>query len=153
MSSRLFIQIRERLGLCYSIRAGHECLEDTGIFSISAGLDKKRVNEAVKAIFKELNSIKKTLVKPEELRRAKDHIRGRTMLAFEDSSTQADWYGRQWMFQGTLETPEEKMRRLEQVTASDIRRVAKLILQPERMAAAAIGPFAKTTEFAKMMKW
>ena len=43
--------------------------------------------------------------------------------------------------------------RLEQVTASDIRRVAKLILQPERMAAAAIGPFAKTTEFAKMMKW
>lgn len=153
MSSRLFIQIRERLGLCYSIRAGHECLEDTGIFSISSGLDKKRVNEAVKAIFKELKLIKKTLVKPEELRRAKDHIRGRTMLAFEDSSTQADWYGRQWMFQGTLETPEEKMRRLEQVTASDIRRVAKLILQPERMAAAAIGPFAKTTEFAKMMKW
>lgn len=153
MSSRLFIQIRERLGLCYSIRAGHECLEDTGIFSVSAGLDKKRVDEAAKAIFKELKLIQKTLVKPEELRRAKDHIRGRTMLAFEDSSTQADWYGRQWTFQGTLETPEEKMRRLEKVTASDIRRVAKMILQPERMAAAAIGPFKKKDEFAKMMKW
>jgi predicted Zn-dependent peptidase len=153
MSSRLFIQIRERRGLCYSIRAGHEALEDTGVFSISAGLDKKRVGEATKAIFKELKLIKKTLVKPDELRRAKDHIRGRTMLAFEDSSTQADWYGRQWTFQQTLETPEEKMRRLEKVTARDIRRVAKLILQPERMASAAIGPFKKTSEFAKMMKW
>ncbi|MEO5927256.1 MAG: pitrilysin family protein [Patescibacteria group bacterium] len=153
MSSRLFIQIRERRGLCYSIRASHEALEDIGVFSISAGLDKKRVDEAMKAIFKELKLIKSSLVKPEELRRAKDHIRGRTMLAFEDSSTQADWYGRQWTFQKTLETPEEKMRRLEKVTASDIRRVAKLILQSERMAAAAIGPFKKKAEFAKMMKW
>jgi predicted Zn-dependent peptidase len=153
MSSRLFIQIRERLGLCYSIRAGHEGLEDTGIFSISAGLDKKRVHEAVKAIIKELKDIAKKPVTSEELRRAKDHIRGRTMLAFEDSSTQADWYGRQWTFLKTLDTPEEKMRRLEKVTTADIKRVAAKILHPERMAAAAIGPFKNSTEFSSMLRW
>lgn len=153
MSSRLFIQIRERRGLCYSIRASHDPLEDTGVFSISAGLDKKRVDEAVQAILKELKAITKKLVTPEELRRAKDHIRGRTMLAFEDSSTQADWYGRQWTFRKTLDTPAEKMRRLERVTAADIRRIAVKILRPEGMAAAAIGPFKKTSDFASMLTW
>ncbi|MFA5935403.1 MAG: pitrilysin family protein [Patescibacteria group bacterium] len=153
MSSRLFIQIRERLGLCYSIRAGHDPLEDTGVFSISAGLDKKRVHEAIKAIVKELKAVTRTLVKPEELRRAKDHLRGRTMLAFEDSSTQADWYGRQWTFLGSLNTPEEKMKRLENVTAAQIRKVAQKIFHPEKMAAAAIGPFKKPTEFSSMLKW
>lgn len=143
MSSRLFIEIRERRGLCYSIRASHEPLEDTGVFSVTAGLDKKRMREAVGAIIAELKKISRNPVSPEELRRAKDNIRGRTMLAFEDSSTQADWYGRQWTFLKTLETPEDKMKRIEKVTAKQIRRVAKAIFRPERMAAAAIGPYAE----------
>jgi predicted Zn-dependent peptidase len=153
MSSRLFIQIRERRGLCYSIRASHDALEDTGVFSISAGLDKKRVDEALSAILKELKAVTKKPVTPEELRRAKDHIRGRTMLAFEDSATQADWYGRQWTFLASLDTPEEKMRRIEKVTAADIRRVAAKILRPERMASAAIGPFKKPSDFSSMLSW
>lgn len=153
MSSRLFIQIRERLGLCYSIRASHEPLEDTGIFSITAGLDKQRVPEALKAIFKEVRAIVKNPVTSGELRRAKDHIRGRTMLAFEDSSTQADWYGRQWTFLKTLETPEDKMKRLEKVTVGEIKKVAQAILRPERMAAAVIGPYAKKAEFVSLLKW
>jgi predicted Zn-dependent peptidase len=153
MSSRLFIQIRERRGLCYSIRAGHESLEDTGVFSVSAGCAKSRVGEALRAILKELKDVTKKPVKAEELRRAKDHIRGRTMLAFEDSSTQADWYGRQWTFQRTLETPDEKMRRIEKVTAADIRRVAAKIIRPERMASAAIGPFKNSSQFSSLLRW
>lgn len=153
MSSRLFIQIRERRGLCYSIRASHEPLEDIGVLSISAGLDKKRMSEAMSAILKEIKKISKEPVTAEELRRAKDHIRGRTMLAFEDSSTQADWYGRQWMFLRALETPEEKMKKLERVAAAEIRRVAAEMLRPERMASAVIGPFARKNEFISMLRW
>jgi predicted Zn-dependent peptidase len=153
MSSRLFEQVRERRGLCYSIRAGHQAMEDTGLFSITAGLDRARMAEAVKTIFAELKRIRSTPVNAEELRRAKDHIRGKLMLAFEDSATQADWYGRQWMFRGTLETPEQQMRALERVRASDIQRVAKQLFQKSHMACAVIGPFAKKEALAKMFDW
>ncbi len=141
MSSRLFIQVRERRGLCYSVSASHQPIEDTGVFTILSGLDKTRIKEAVDVIWQELNKMKTTLVGAEELRRAKDHIRGKITLSFEDSSHQADWYGRQWIFQKEIKTPEERLKQLERVTARDIQRVAKRILLREHMAAALIGPF------------
>ena len=100
--------------------------------------------------------LKKTLherVTSEELRRAKDHIRGKTMLAFEDSATQADWYGRQWLFQHKIETPEERMKRFEAVTPRQIHAVAQRIFTPASMASAAIGPFGKKEHLAKLIRW
>jgi len=152
MSSRLFIEIRERRGLCYSIRASHEPLEDTGVFTVVAGLDRKRMREAVSAILRELKKTTRTLVDADELRRAKDNLRGRTMLSFEDSATQAEWFGRQWTFLHALETPDEKLRRIDAVTASDVRRVARRIFRPEHMATAVIGPFGPQS-IRSMVKW
>ena len=153
MSSRLFIHIRERRGLCYSVNASHQAREDIGVFSVMSGLDKKRVPEAVAAILAELKKTMKAPVTSEELRRAKDHIRGRTMLAFEDSATQAEWYGKQWLFQKKVETPEEKMKRFEKVTAAQIKKVAQKIFRPEMMAGAAIGPFGKKVNVEKLLRW
>lgn len=152
MSSRLFIQVRERRGLCYSIQASHQPMEDTGIFTILAGLDKRRLPEAVTTILGELRKVKRTLVTPEELKQAKQNIRGRLTLAFEESQFQADWYGKQLMFLGKLETPEARMRRLEKVTAKDISRVAKAIFRPEVMAASVIGPFGSKAALEKIFK-
>lgn len=151
MSSRLFIEIRERRGLCYSIRASHDTLEDTGVFSITAGLDKKRIDEAVQEIHKQLRRITQELVTPQELRRAKDHIRGRLMLAFEDSETQAEWYGRQWVFNGSLETPDERLKKIERVKASDIRTLAASLFVPDRMAGAIIGPLRDVKDATRIM--
>jgi predicted Zn-dependent peptidase len=153
MSSRLFVEIRERRGLCYSISASHQVREDTGAFLISSGLEKTRVAEASKAIIQELKKISKTLVTSEELRRAKDHLRGRMMLAFEDSATQAEWYGRQWLFQGKMETPEDRLKKIEKVTAAQIRALAKQLFKPEHMAAAVIGPFGKQAHVEKIIRW
>jgi predicted Zn-dependent peptidase len=150
MSSRLFIEVRERRGLCYSISASHQAMEDTGIFSVMAGLDKKRMKEAVSTIMKELKRMMDTPVGKEELRMAKDHIRGRLTLAFEDSSFQADWFGKQWMFKKDLETPEARVKRLNKVTAADIQRVARAIFKSKRMASAVIGPFTNKQSLAKM---
>lgn len=143
MSSRLFINIRERRGLCYSIHASHDALEDTGMFYVTAGLDKSRLSEAVLAILTELKHAVRSQVTREELRRAKDHLHGHTMLAFENSAVQAEWYGRQWTFLKELQTPEEKMKLVERVTAGQIQRVAKQILRSDHLAAAVIGPFTK----------
>ncbi len=152
MSSRLFIQVRERRGLCYNIGASHQSVEDTGVFSIMAGLEKNRLDEAVKVIWQELKRMKTTKVLHEELRRAKDHIRGKLMLAFEDSATQADWFGKQWTFQGTLLSPEERMKRIERVTAKDIQDIAKQIFRQEAMAASVIGPFEDPKHVEKIFK-
>jgi len=140
MSSRLFIQVRERRGLCYSISSYHQSLEDTGMFGIYAGLDRKRLKEAVDTIMGEVRKIKKSGVTMEELKRAKDHLSGKTTLAFEDSSFQTAWYGKQWMFTGTFETPEARMRKLNRVTLKDIKRVANEIFRQETMVNAVIGP-------------
>ncbi len=153
MSSRLFIQIRERRGLCYSIHASQQGLEDTGIFAIMAGLEKNRIDEAMKAIVVELTKVLKSGITSEELRRAKDNIRGRITLGFEDSATQAGWYGKQWLFEGTRETPEDKMKRLEKVTRADIKKVARCIFNPALMATAVIGPASCTTNLAKHLIW
>ncbi|MFA4953990.1 MAG: pitrilysin family protein [Patescibacteria group bacterium] len=153
MSSRLFIQIRERRGLCYSIHAMHQAREDIGMFGIFAGLEKKRFHEAVKAVIKELKSVMRDGVTSEELKRAKDNIKGRTTLAFEDSATQAEWYGKEWLFRRRVETPEERLRRYEKVTGAEVRKVARAIFRPEQMACAVIGPFGKRENVAKLIKW
>lgn len=140
MSSRLFIQVRERRGLCYSINASHQAMEDTGVFQVLTGLDKTRIKEAIGVIWDELLGVTKKVVGVEELRRAKDHLRGKTTLAFEDSSFFADWYGRQWLFQKKQDSPEQRLKRIEAVSASDIKHLASSIFQKEHMAAAVIGP-------------
>lgn len=127
--------------------------KDVGVFHILAGLERSRVKNAVRGIFDELKSVMRTGVTREELQRAKDHIRGRSMLAFENSANQAEWYGRQWLFQHQVETPEEKMKHWERVTAPDIRRVAQTLFRPAAMAAAVIGPFASAGTVRNMFVW
>lgn len=140
MSSRLFIQVRERRGLCYSINASHQGMEDTGVFQILAGLDKTRLKEAVRIIWKELRDVSQNNVRSEELRRAKDNLHGKMTLALEDSSVYADWYGRQWIFQHKHQSPEQRLKRIEAVRPSDIKRLASELFRKDHMAAAAIGP-------------
>ncbi|HVM90734.1 MAG TPA: pitrilysin family protein [Verrucomicrobiae bacterium] len=141
MSSRLFSEVREKRGLCYAIAASHQAMEDSGVFTISSGLDKTRCHEAVEVIWKELKKIATTPVGPDELRRSKDFVRGKLTLALEDSSAYADWYGRQWLFQKKLESPEQRLKRLEAVTAKELKSLAKELFRKEHMAAAVIGPF------------
>jgi predicted Zn-dependent peptidase len=153
MSSRLFIEVRERRGLCYSISADHQPLEDTGVFGILAGLDKTRLELAVATIRGELEKMKKNRVSPTELSEAKENIRGRMTLAFEDSSFQADWYGKQYMFLGRLETPADRMKLIDRVTAADVKRVAETIFRPDMMASAVIGPFGRRETLEKYFDW
>lgn len=152
MSSRLFIEVRERRGLCYSVYSSHQAMEDTGMFQVMAGLDKSRTEEAVAVIWQELKKMTTKLVTSEELKRAKDHVKGKFLLAFEDSSAQADYYGKQWIFQNKLETPEERLKRIQKVTAADIRRVAKQIFIKDRMAFAVIGPFGSKAKVEALIK-
>lgn len=144
MSSRLFEEVREKRGLAYMVRAGASCFRDTGLSYIQAGLDPKRMGEAVKVIKGEVEKIVAEKVTPQELLDAQNNISGRMALNMEDSSSQAEWYAKQFLFNTKVLTPEQVVIRLKKVTAADVQRVAKKLLVWDHMRMAVIGPFNKT---------
>lgn len=146
MSSRLFTELREKRSLCYSIGAGRSAFEEIGTFHISAGLEKKCLKEAVSVLWKELEKMSTKLVTADELTRAKDFIRGKFYLNFEDPLTQADWYGDQLNYRKHWRTPEERMKALAAVTPAQIRAVAKEIFDRKNYAVSIVGPYESEKE-------
>ncbi|PIQ67232.1 hypothetical protein COY25_03310 [Candidatus Uhrbacteria bacterium CG_4_10_14_0_2_um_filter_41_7] len=141
MSSRLFIEVRERRGLCYTIRASYETYEDVGMFMVRAGLDEKRLSEATKTIYEELEKVVSGGVTAEELEYAKDNIAGGLKLALENSSAQAEFVGQQELFLGEVRTVDERIAKFQEVTMADIQRVAGDVFNFKKIALAAIGPY------------
>lgn len=152
MSSRLFIAVRERKGLCYSIRASHQSFQDTGVFSVQAGLDKSRIQLALKVILRELARAANKGVSTAELKRAKDFIKGKMALQFEDSENVVSWYVGQEVLTGKLLTPDEKLARFQAVTQADIMRVARELFTTNRIHLAVIGPYKDSKEFESLMR-
>ena len=152
MSSRLFITVRERHGLCYSIRASHQSFLDSGVFSIQAGLDKSRIEKALSLILKELERMREKGVTGVELKRAKEYVRGKMALQFEDSENVVSWYVSQELLTGKTLTPEEKLEKLNAVTAEDISAVARDLFKAKNLHLAAIGPYKDNELFKKSLK-
>ncbi|MDP3985573.1 MAG: pitrilysin family protein [bacterium] len=152
MSSRLFISVREKRGLAYMVRSGVNPYEDVGNIMIQAGLDKSRVDEALKVIMDELAKLTKSGVTPAELASAKENIRGRLILGLEDSENTADFFGKQELHSGKVQTPDERLQKILAVKPADVRRVAKEIFKPAALAAAVIGPFDDIKRFEKLFK-
>ncbi len=149
MSSRLFMEVREKKALCYYIGSQVSFYEDVGKFIIQAGLDASRLDDAVKTVLKELRKIKKHGVTQEELRYTKDHIGGAMRLGLENSSARAEFYGRQELHRRSMKTPEERLEELNAVKRSDIKRVANQILDTKKLSVAGIGPYKKDKDLAK----
>lgn len=148
MSSRLFMFVREREGLCYSIKAGTSPYQDTGTFAIESGLSKARLDQAMTLIMREVVRIRDEDVTDEELRRAKEYVKGKTALRLEESANLADWYARQELLMKKIETPKAKIDRMMRITAADLRKVAREILRPETLTIAVIGPYDDPAPFA-----
>lgn len=152
MSSRLFIQVRERRGLAYSVSASVNPYEDTGTFMVQAGLEKSRVAEALRVMTSELRKVKSTPVPSSELKRTKEFLRGKMILDLEDSDAIASWYGRQALFHPKIETPDQVMGRIMKVTARDVQRVARQLFRPTAMRLAMLGPFKDPKPFIPIVR-
>lgn len=149
MSSRLFVSVRERRGLAYMVRASNSKYEDIGNFMIQSGLDKSRVDLAMKVIFKELKDIKKNGPSAEELKLAKEYRHGKLVIALENSSSQAEFYARQELFLGKTNTPETVSKKYANVTKAQIKKVANDILNVNKLSIAAIGPYKTEASLLK----
>ncbi|MEK7522167.1 MAG: pitrilysin family protein, partial [Patescibacteria group bacterium] len=143
MSSRLFIQVRERRGLCYYISSGGEFYHDCGSFMTQAGVTNnlEKVREAVKTVLEEHEKIKTGVIGEKELLKAKEMIKGRLMLSMEDSMNIASFFGTKKILQNKILTPQEIIQKIEAVTANEIAMLAKEIFIPKNLNFALIGPF------------
>lgn len=151
MSSRLFINVRERLGLCYFIRAGLETYEDAGAFIIQAGLDLTKVDKALAAISRELKDIKVNGVKDAELNKAKQFVKGKTDLSLEESLDVASFLGKQALFYKKIQTPEQALAKVRAVKTGDIQRLANVILDKRRLHIVTLAPFKDINKFARFV--
>jgi predicted Zn-dependent peptidase len=139
MSSRLFHKMRDTLGICYYVRAYQDSFTDHGHLAISAGVDKKRIPEAITGILEECKRLKEELVSKSELRKVKDHMIGSMVLGLETSDSVADFVAGQQILEHKIKKPEEIIKQIEKVKDRDIQILAKEIFTNDRLNFCAVG--------------
>lgn len=151
MSSRLFQKMRDELGICYYVGADNDKFTDHGVFAVFAGVDSKRVKEAIVAILKEMNKLKDELVSSEELTKAKQYLIGNIKLGLESSDSLAMYYGEQEVLRENIKTPDEIIKDIQSVTAEEIKFVAERIFKNEGLNLSVVGKFESDKEFMEVL--
>ena len=146
MSSRLFIKVRERNGLAYSIHTSADNSTDTGYLVTQAGIDHKNLEKSIKLILNEYKDLKNKTVAEKELQKAKDYLKGTMSLSLDSSDAQASFFGLQELLEGIILSPEEKFKKIDQVTVDDVKKTAEDIFLPEKLNLAVIGPVAENKQ-------
>jgi len=152
MSSRLFIKVRERLGIAYYVSTVVSADPDTGSLVTQAGIQNQKVEKGIQVILKEYKKIARTKLPEKELKKAKDNLKGKMTLLLEASDAQASFYVTQELLEKKILTPEKIYREIDKVSLLDIQRVAKDIFQPQKLNLALIGPFKDKKIFEKILK-
>lgn len=152
MSSRLFQSIREELGAAYYIHSGADFYTDHGYMAISAGLDKDKLYEAIEAMLVELKRITEELVPESELEKVKSHIAGSVVLGLETSDSLASFYGDQEVLEKSIITPEEFLKKINAVTAAEVRDVARSIIKNDGLNLAVIGHIKDESKLHELLK-
>ncbi|KKU48735.1 hypothetical protein A3H10_02800 [Candidatus Uhrbacteria bacterium RIFCSPLOWO2_12_FULL_46_10] len=153
MSSRLFMSLREEHGLAYYVATRAHHYTDTGYLSTQAGVPNKDVDRAISVIMQEYDTVRKFRVKPDELKKAKDYIKGKSVIGLESSSALAGFVGDQAMLYGRALAIDEILKRVEAVTVSEVQSVAKTIFKANRLNLAVIGPKGEEAKLKRNLKF
>jgi predicted Zn-dependent peptidase len=146
MSSRLFIKVRERNGLAYSIHTSAETLTDSGFLVTQAGIDHKNLEKAAQLIVEEYKDLRDNVISEKELQKAKEYLKGITSLSLDSSDVQASFYGMQELLEKEMLSPEEKFAKIDAVSVNDIKKVAEDIFKSQKINLAVIGPLDKSAK-------
>ncbi len=139
MSSRLFQNVREKRGLAYAVFSELSMYRDTGCLAVYAGTSLESARKVVDLILEEFHALKNDLIPPEELRRAKDNMKGSFMLGLESTSSRMGHLARQEMYYGRFFTLDEMIESIEQVTADQVRVLAAEFLDTKNITLAMLG--------------
>ena len=152
MSSRLFLEVRERQGLAYDVFSTTAHFLDCGAFVVGAGVDPKRVYEAIATLMKEIGRLRGGIT-DEELERAKTMSAGRIMLRLEGTRAVSGWIGGQEALLGRIANVDDVVDGINAVSAEDVRRVASDLLQTEKLHLAVVGPHRGKTRFERALRF
>ena len=152
MSSRLFINLRERNGLAYYVKTDTEFYFDSGYLTTQAGVPTEKIKQAVEIIVKEYHRLTEELIPLQELNRAKDLLQGRLLLQMEATDNLANWYARQSILRQQIMTPAEFMKKIKAITPASLQKTAKKIFVDSGLNLAVIGR-AKDKDFTKVLKF
>lgn len=151
MSSRLFMELREQRGLAYEIGSSVDHFHDAGDLIIHAGVDNKKVEESINVILNELFTLCENM-KEYELVRAKEIIKGRILLAMENTRSVSNWLGAQELLNNNILDIDEVTALVEKVTLKDIFRITESLFSPVKMNLAVVGPFKKIEQIHGLLK-
>ena len=151
MSSRLWIKVRERMGLAYHISTDSNADKDSGFLVTQAGIESKNIEKAITAILEEYRFFAKNEVPKEELKKAKDFLKGKMVLGLESSHALASFYGFQEILENKILTLEQICRKIDKVGVKDILNVSQHIFKPENLNLAVIGPINDKDKLQKLL--
>ncbi len=151
MSSRLFTEIRDKLGLAYQIHSYVEHLLDSGSVTIYAGVEPKNLRVAIEAILEQLALLKEPI--PEsELSKAKELSKGRLLLRMEDSRSVAGWAGGQEALTGRILSVDKVISIIDAITAEELKQIAEELLVSGQLRLVIVGPIADDEPLDKLLK-
>ena len=151
MSSRLFTEIRDRLGLAYSIHSYVEHFLDTGSVTIYAGVEPRNLQVAIKAVLEQLSRLKEKV--PEaELAKAKELSKGRLLLRMEESRSVSGWAGGQEVLTGRIFSVDQVMSIIDAITAEELQHLAQELMVDSQLRLAVVGPVAKDELLERLLK-
>ena len=139
MSSRLFQNVREKRGLAYTVYSGMSAYRDTGSIVVYAGCANDAVHELIDVVVAELREIKQASLPPDELTRAKDHLKGSLMLGLESTSSRMSNLARQEIYFDRHFDLDETLAGIDAVTGEDVQRVARDLFTGGTLSATVVG--------------
>jgi len=151
MSSRLFIELREKRGLVYDVHSYAAHFLDTGAFNVYTGVDPKNAVAALIVVLAELGRLREDGPTTEELTKARELSKGRLMLRMEDTRNVSGWIGGQELLMGNVRSIEEAVAEMDAVTLEDLQRVAREIIDPSKLHLAVVGPYRSDKKFAALL--
>jgi predicted Zn-dependent peptidase len=151
MSSRLFIEVRERQGLCYYVFGHHQGYHDTGTLFAQAGVDTERIDQAVATIIAQFRGMAAAPVSEDELRRCKNYLKGRMVLQLEDPKGLLMFGLRREVLENRVAEIDEVLNGIEAVTAEDIQRVARQVIVNDGLNFGLVGPFDDEQRFLDIL--
>ena len=151
MSSRLFLEVRERRGLAYYVHGVNQSYTDAGSLLAQAGVDIKRIDEAIKVIAEQFARLAEEEVGTEELEKSRSLVKGRFVLRTEGPQGLIMYGLNREVLEGKVLEPEELLAKIDEVTAEDVHRVARDLIAGDKLHLAVIGPFEDEEHFARTL--
>ncbi len=151
MSSRLFLEVRERRGLAYSVGSGTARFADTGHLSVGAGVTTENVNETVEVVLAELEKLRDAPVPHDELEKAREHAIGSFRLSLETASAWTHRTAEALLSENEIRSAEETVTEYRAITAEDVQRVAQRFIRRDNVAISVVGPYDDANAIKEMV--